>query len=277
MTYLVTGASSGIGRAVAVRLAEHGHKVVAGVRREGDAPAHPSIRPVLLDVTDAAQMAAAANDVAPLSGLINNAGVAFAGPLEYIPLGRLREQLEINVVGVVAACQAFLPALRAGHGRIVIVSSTAGRVATPLLGAYNASKFAAEAIADTLRQELSPWRLPVVVVEPGSFKSRNRATTATAAETDRALTGDDAERRYGPAMDAFLRFSEQRESKAGHPDQVAAVIEEALTTDKPRPRYLVGSDARMVVALSRCLPTRILDAMLAKSIGLPQGCRERLL
>ncbi|RSD14768.1 SDR family NAD(P)-dependent oxidoreductase [Amycolatopsis eburnea] len=146
MTFLVTGTSSGIGRAIAVRLAEHGHEVVAGVRKIADAPAHPRIRPVELDVTDAAQLAAAAKDIGPLSGLVNNAGITVSAPVEHIPLDRLRAQFEVNVVGVVAVCQAFLPGVRAGRGRIVMISSSSGRVAIPLLGAYSASKFAVEAL-----------------------------------------------------------------------------------------------------------------------------------
>lgn len=271
MTYLVTGASSGIGRAVAVYLAERGHGVVAGVRRAADAPAHSLIRPVLLDVTDAAQLAAAAANTGPLSGLINNAGVTFAGPVEYLPLDRLREQLEVNVVGLVAATQAFLPAVRAGRGRIVMISSTAGRVATPLLGAYSASKFAVEAISDALRMELRAWGLPVIVIEPGSFKSRNRASTEAAVSAYRVAMSEEAEARYGQAMDNFVQFSKKTEASAADPEGVAAVVERALTVSRPRERYLVGADARMTVALRRHLPTRKMDAMLCKAIGLPQG------
>jgi NAD(P)-dependent dehydrogenase (short-subunit alcohol dehydrogenase family) len=275
MTYLVTGASSGIGRAVAVRLAERGDEVVAGVRRAADAPAHSRIRPVTLDITDAAQLAAAAKDVGQLSGLINSAGVTFAGPVEHLPLDRLREQLEVNVVGLVAATQAFLPAIRAGRGRVVMIGSTGGRVATPLLGAYSASKFALEAISDALRQELRPWGVPVVIIDPGSFKSQNRASTETALQADRASMSKDAERQYGQAMDAFIQFSRKIEAGAGDPDRVAAVVERALTTSRPRARYLVGTDARIAVALSRFLPTRTMDAGLSRTMGLPRRMSDR--
>jgi NAD(P)-dependent dehydrogenase (short-subunit alcohol dehydrogenase family) len=269
-TYLVTGTSSGIGRAVALRLAEHGHDVIAGVRRASDAPAHPRIRPLTLDITDAAQLAAAAEDIGQLSGLVNSAGVTFAGPVEHLPLDRLREQLEVNVVGLVAATQAFLPAIRAGRGRVVMIGSTGGRVATPFLGAYSASKFAVEAISDALRQELAPWSVPVIVIEPGSFKSRNRASTEAAAAADRAAMGENAERRYGQAMDAYIQFSRKLEANAGDPERVAAVVERALTSSRPRARYLVGNDARMAVTLSRLLPTRTMDALLTRNIGLPR-------
>jgi NAD(P)-dependent dehydrogenase (short-subunit alcohol dehydrogenase family) len=275
MTYLVTGASSGIGRAVAVRLAERGHDVIAGVRRAADAPAHSRIRPVTLDVTDAAQLAAVAKDAGQLSGLINNAGVTFAGPVEHLPLDRLREQLEVNVVGLVAATQAFLPAIRAGRGRVVMIGSTGGRVATPFLGAYSASKFAVEAISDALRQELAPWGVPVIIIEPGSFKSQNRASTEIALQADRASMSKDAERRYGQALDAFIQFSRKIEAGAGDPDRVAAMVERALTTRRPRARYLVGTDARIAVALSRFLPTRTMDAQLSRTIGLPRRMSDR--
>jgi NAD(P)-dependent dehydrogenase (short-subunit alcohol dehydrogenase family) len=275
MTYLVTGASSGIGRAVAVRLAERGGEVVAGVRRAADAPAHARIRPVALDVTDAAQLAAAANEVGHLNGLINNAGVTFAGPVEHLPLDRLREQLEVNVVGLVATTQAFLPAIRAGRGRVIMIGSTAGRVVTPFLGAYSASKFALEAISDALRQELRPWGVPVVIVDPGSFKSQNRASTETALQADRASMSKEAERRYGQALDAFVRFSRKVEAGAGDPDRVAAVVERALTTSRPRARYLVGADARTVVTLSRFLPAWTMDALLSRSVGLPRRMSDR--
>ncbi|WSL71934.1 SDR family NAD(P)-dependent oxidoreductase [Streptomyces sp. NBC_01723] len=227
--------------------------------------------PVALDVTDTAQLAAAAKGLGPLSGLVNNAGITFSGPLEHMPLDRLREQLEVNTVGVLAVSQAFLPALRAGRGRLVMISSTAGLVTVPLLGAYSASKFALEAIADALRQELAPWGLPVIVVNPGSFKSQNRPKTDAKAESDRADMDEKAERQYGKAMDVFLQFNKKVEAGAGPPERVAAVVEQALIVRRPRPRYLVGSDARMTVALKRLLPTQTVDALLSRFIGLPRS------
>jgi NAD(P)-dependent dehydrogenase (short-subunit alcohol dehydrogenase family) len=273
--YLVTGASSGIGRAVAVHLAEHGHQVIAGARRAADVPVHALIRPVALDVTDAAQLAALAADTGPLSGLVSNAGVTFAGPVEYLPLVRLREQLEVNVVGLVAATQAFLPAVRAGRGRLVMISSIAGRVATPLLGAYSASKFAVEAICDALRMELRPWGVPVIVIEPGAFKSRNRAGTETALSADRAGMGEQAERRYGQAMDNFVQSMRTTEADAADPDDVAAVVERALTATRPQERYLAGDDARMTLEASQRLTTREMDQILCQALGLPQGTSDQ--
>src|SRR5215218_6632073 len=157
-TVLVTGASSGIGEATALHLKELGFDPVGAVRKDEDAQRLGSqgLRTVKLDVTDSASIAAARAELgdAPLAGLVNNAGVAVASPLEFLPLDLLRHQLEINLVGQVAVTQQFLPSLRAARGRIVNVSSIGGRVALPLLAAYNASKFALEAISDSLRREL---------------------------------------------------------------------------------------------------------------------------
>src|ERR671915_2319963 len=174
-TVLVTGASSGIGEATALHLKELGFDAVAAVRKNEDAErlAGRGLRTVKLDVTDVDSIDAARDELAggPLAGLVNNAGIAVAAPLEYLPLDQLRDQLEVNLVGQLAVTQRFLPALRAGRGRIVNVSSIGGRVALPLLGAYHASKFALEAISDTLRRELRSQGVDVIVIEPGGVKT----------------------------------------------------------------------------------------------------------
>jgi NAD(P)-dependent dehydrogenase (short-subunit alcohol dehydrogenase family) len=151
-TAVVTGASSGIGQACAVRLARAGWRVLAGVRREGDAP--DGTEELLLDVTDPEQIRGAAERVDELHGLVNNAGIALGSPLELVPVDQLRHQLEVNLVGQVAVTQALLPALRRAKGRIVFMGSIAGRSALPFLAPYAASKHALEAVADSLRLEL---------------------------------------------------------------------------------------------------------------------------
>ena len=169
---LVTGASSGIGLASALRLAGAGWRVYGGVRTAADADAlrQHGIEPVELDVTDAAQIDAATAAVGPeLDGLVDNAGIAVAAPLELVPLDELRRQLEVNVVGQIAVLQAVLPALRRARGRVVLMGSIGGRSALPFLGPYAASKHALEALADSLRVELRPFGLAVSIVEPGSI------------------------------------------------------------------------------------------------------------
>jgi NAD(P)-dependent dehydrogenase (short-subunit alcohol dehydrogenase family) len=162
-TVFVTGASTGIGRATALELARRGWAVLAGLRRPAELG--PGITPVELDVTSPAQVAALRGR--PLDALVNNAGIAVTGPLEYLPLEELREQLEVNTVGQLAVIQACLPALRAARGRIVNVSSVSGRIAFPTYGPYAASKFALEALSDSLRRELRGSGVDVVVVQPG--------------------------------------------------------------------------------------------------------------
>src|SRR5918996_79044 len=179
---VVTGASTGIGRATALDLVSRGFDVFAGVRREADgdsvaAESSGAVTPVILDVTDAATIDGAALRVTDavgdggLRGLVNNAGIAEPAPLEIMPIDALRRQLEVNLVGQVAVTQAFLPLIRAARGRVVNISSVGGRVASPALGAYSASKYAIEALSDAMRMELHPWGIQVSVIEPGSIST----------------------------------------------------------------------------------------------------------
>jgi NAD(P)-dependent dehydrogenase (short-subunit alcohol dehydrogenase family) len=198
-TAVVTGASSGIGQACAVRLARAGWRVLAGVRREGDAP--DGTEELLLDVTDPEQIRGAAERVDELHGLVNNAGIALGSPLELVPVDQLRHQLEVNLVGQVAVTQALLPALRRAKGRIVFMGSIAGRSALPFLAPYAASKHALEAVADSLRLELKPFGIPVSIVEPGSIRTAiwSRSPTSSPRRRTRRMpcsTGS-ASRRSG--------------------------------------------------------------------------------
>lgn len=258
-TALVTGASSGIGAACARRLAARGWRVLAGVRRPGQAP--PEATEVLLDVTDAASIAAAARAVERLDGLVNNAGIAVAAPLEFLPLDELRRQLEVNLVGQLAVSQAFLPAVRAAGGRIVFVGSIAGRSALPLLGAYAMSKFALEAMADVMRVELRPDGIEVAIVEPGTIATPiwGRPQPVADALPPQALE------RYGKRMAAFRARAAARAAKAAPAELVAEVVEHALSSARPRSRYLVGRDARIRALLER-LPDRLRDHLIARAL-----------
>jgi NAD(P)-dependent dehydrogenase (short-subunit alcohol dehydrogenase family) len=257
-TALVTGASSGIGTATASRLARFGWRVLAGVRREGDAP--EGTEEVLLDVTDGAQIEAAAERVEELHGLVNNAGIALASPLEFVPLEELRRQLEVNVLGQVAVTQAFLPALRRARGRIVFIGSIAGKSALPFLGPYAASKHAIEAIADSLRVELSPWGIGVTLVEPGTIKTP--IWTRSASRVDELLETMDGRDRmeslYGERIARFREIALARGQAGESPESVAEAVEEALTASRPRTRRLVGRDARIRAGVE-LLPDRLRD------------------
>jgi NAD(P)-dependent dehydrogenase (short-subunit alcohol dehydrogenase family) len=271
-TVLVTGASTGIGEATALHLREHGFDAVAGVRsdEDGERLAHSGLRTVKLDVTDAGQIAAVAAELGDgaLAGLVNNAGIAVAAPLEFLPLEQLRRQLEVNLVGQVAVTQALLPALRRGRGRIVNVSSIGGRVALPLLGAYNMSKFALEAFSDSLRRELRGQGVDVIVIEPGGIKTPIwKKGNALADELAGRITPE-GERLYGPMIDAVRRETVRIEQVRGLPARdVAELIGTALTSSRPRARYVIGKEAKSRAVAARILPDRVMDRLIGRALG----------
>ena len=262
---LVTGASSGIGEACALRLARAGWYVFAGVRATDDgerlrAAGSGRIEPVRVDVTDGASIAAAAQWIGdgPLHGLVNNAGIALAMPLEFLPLNELRRQLEVNLIGQVAVTQAFLPQLRAANGRIVFVGSVAGRSALPFLGAYAASKHALEAVADSLRIELRPFGIEVTIVEPGTIATEIWRKGGELFQQLAERVPGELGTLYGARMTAFRDAATAAGRRAEPADGVAAVVESALTSERPKARILVGRDARRRARVER-LPARWRD------------------
>jgi NAD(P)-dependent dehydrogenase (short-subunit alcohol dehydrogenase family) len=256
-TALVTGASSGIGAACARRLESAGWQVFSGVRAAGDAAAGTE---VLLDVTSVEQIRAAAKEIGQIDALVNNAGIAIAMPLEFLPLDELRRQLEVNVIGQVAVTQAFLPHLRRSRGRIVFVGSIAGKSALPFLGAYAASKHALEAIADTLRIELRPFGVEVSLVQPGTIKTPIWTKSAALAESLAGAAPPQLGALYGERVAAFGRFARERGAKGASVEAVAAAVEQALTQGRPRTRKLVGRDAKLRSGVER-LPDRVRDSV----------------
>ena len=270
-TVLVTGASSGIGEATALHLREIGFTPIAAVRKDADAERLEGLglRTARIDVTDAGQIAAAREAIGdePLAGLVNNAGIAVAAPLEFLPIDKLRQQLEINLIGQVAVTQAFLPALRRGRGRIVNVSSIGGRVALPLVGAYNASKFGLEGASDALRRELRPHGVDVILIEPGGVKTPIWKKGEALADEMTADMPPEAERLYG-RMIAKLRAETRKidEERGSEPRAVAEAIGTALTASRPRARYLVGGDAKMRARMAAVLPARVLDRLIVRAL-----------
>jgi len=276
-TVLVTGAGRGIGAAAALRLAAAGWDVHAGVRREQDGAAllekSPArVRVVRLDVTCAEDIAALPERLpASLDGVVNNAGIATIGPIEGLALNDVRREFEVNLIGQVAVTQAVLPRLRAARGRVVFVSSISGRIAAPMVGAYCASKFALEGLADALRMELRPWRVPVSLVEPAQTDtdmwrgadSALDAAISTLAPEHRAL--------YAKHIEGMrTRMIPMARRLARSPVGVATAIERALTDRRPRARYIVGPGPRTQVVLSRLTPTPMLDATLRMVAGVPR-------
>ena len=229
--------------------------MLAGVRNEEDAPA--GTEAALLDVTNGDHVQALAH-LEALDGLVNNAGIALAAPLEFLPLDELRRQLEVNVIGQVAVTQAVLPALRSSGGRVVFVGSIAGRSALPFLSAYAASKHALEAISDSLRIELAPWGIHVTIVEPGTILTRIWTRSAERADALAARMGPRAPELYGERMAAFRRVAAKRGASGASADAVATVVARALASARPRTRYLVGRDARLRAGVER-LPDRLRD------------------
>jgi NAD(P)-dependent dehydrogenase (short-subunit alcohol dehydrogenase family) len=274
---LVTGASTGIGRASALRLHGAGWRVFAGVRREQDAEelrgaASQRLVPLILDITDPGQIGAAAERVAAeagggLEGLVNNAGVAIPGPLETLAIEDFRRQLEVNLTGHVAVTQAVLAQVRVARGRIVFISSIGGRIAFPLTGAYHAAKFGIEAVGDVFRQELRPWGISVSIVEPGSIDTpiweRGERTADRLGERS-----PQREALYGQAVASYRKVVRQLAARGIAPEKVAEAIEHALTAGRPRARYLVGLDARVQARLKPLLPTPVFDRIVAKAMGL---------
>lgn len=273
---VVTGSSTGIGRASALALAREGFTVFAGVRKPEDgealvAAAEGELEPLALDIADGASIAAATERVREatagrLAGLVNNAGIVVPGPVEAVDLDELRRQLEVNVVGQVAVTQAFLPMIRAARGRVVLMSSIGGRMSVPHLSAYNASKHALEAIGDSLRQEMRQFGVEVAIVEPGSVATPFWDKGHAEAPKARAAMGPELLEIYGPELDQLEAASRKTAARGVAPDRVAEAIVQALTAAKPRTRYLVGVDAKIQAQLRRLLPDRVLDRLIAREL-----------
>ena len=272
---LVTGAARGIGRSIATHLAAGGWDVIAGVRNEQDAAAitaaHPQrISSVLLDVTDPEQIAALDNSLPErLDAVVNNAGVAVGGPIEAVPPDELRRQFEVNVFGQIAVVQAVLPRLRRSRGRVVFISSVSGKISTPLTGAYAASKFAIEAMADALRVELKPWNIAVVVVEPAQTDTDMWRTAEAQADATAAAMSSEHRGLYARHLTGYKKTIPMSQRLAVSPEKVAKVVEEALTARRPRARYVVGLAPRVQAALVPILPTVLRDSLLRRVSGQP--------
>lgn len=276
---LISGGSRGIGRATALRLAAAGWTVYATVRAAGDgedlvAEAAGEIHPLRLDVTDDEQIAAL-DEALPerLDAIVNNAGIVVSGPLETLSAAELREQFDVNVVGAVTLTNLVLPRLREARGRIVFVSSLSGMISTPMTGAYNASKFALEAIADAWRLELRPWGIEVVLIEPAMTDTDLWRNAPETLESEAAEMSAEHRDLYADHLDGMRRMVPRVQKMAKPVDGVAAAIEKALTAARPRARYPVGVDVRVQAALSGVTPDRVKDAAFGRLTGMPRAKR----
>lgn len=278
---VITGVSSGIGYGAAGEFVRNGYRVFGSVRKWEDAERlagemGPNFRPLHFDVTDRDAVLRAAEEVGEalggvgLDGLINNAGTAIGGPLMLQPLEQVRAHFEINVLGLVSVTQAFLPLLGAnkdrahGPGRIFNVSSVGGRIASPFIGAYAGTKHAVEGISDSLRRELLPYGIDVIVIEPGAV--RTEIWDKGAAGTDRYAGSD-----YADAMARFARYAEDLAGNGYSPEEFGRFVREAFEQKRPRTRYAISRRKLASFTIPRLLPDRLLDRLIARNVGLAPG------
>ena len=281
---VVTGASTGIGKAIALALDANGFKVFAGVRKQSDAEAlereaEGTMTPVLLDVTDASSISRAVETVEALTdgrlyGLINNAGVGLGGPLELVPMTETRKLMEVNVIGLLATTQAFVPLLRKGRGRIVNIGSLAGLVAMPGASAYAASKFAVQAITDSLRLELKPFGIRVTIVDPGAVESALWEKGRAQKQAILDAASPELLHLYAPLIEIGKRLGENPRDILPASYVVKDVMH-ALTSSNPKPRYLVGPGTKKAAKLAR-MPVWLRDSLLNKFMrsGVESGRRD---
>jgi len=269
---VVTGASSGIGRACCLHLDSVGYRVFATVRKPSDGEhlqedTSGRIVPVLMDVTEPQQVREAATSVdqmtgkTGLKGLINNAGIVITGPLEFLPIEELERQFSINVTGQITSSQAFLPLLRRGGGRIINLGSISDRIALPFLGPYAASKAALASLSEALRRELRPWHIPVSLIEAGNVQTPLREKSLALAAEIISQLPEAAESLYGPAFEKQMNVRRKIQA-ATTVEEAAQFIRRILETKRPKPRYLLGRDARFAAAMARLVPKRVLDRIL---------------
>ena len=273
LNVLVTGASSGIGRAAALEFASRGHQVFAAARREQAlatlTTARPNISAVTLDVTDAGSVDRAWAKISASTGgsgvdvLVNNAGFALSGPIEVLADADVRRQFATNVFGLLTMARTVLPSMRTrGSGRVINISSLVGRTTFPGMGVYGATKYAVEALSDALRQETAGFGIHVVIIEPGFVAtSLGEAADALPAE-QRETTGA-----YAEMMARGTRYVAAQIAKGIAPERVAAAIVSAAEHPSPRPRYVVPGSARPLIALLTALPARLSDRVKQRAIA----------
>jgi NAD(P)-dependent dehydrogenase (short-subunit alcohol dehydrogenase family) len=265
----ITGASTGIGRTTATRLATAGYDVIPGLRRDEPLP-KPVLAPVILDLADRATIGPACEEVIAranghLVGLINNAGVMVSGPFETVSLDDWRLQFEVNLFGHLAITNALLPSLRSNAGRVITVGAARGRVAAPYMSPYISSKFALRGWMDGLRIELAPQGIKAILIEPGAVSTPLWDKENAASDEHMATLGEDDSERYAGPVAGARKSAASAERHAISPEDCAKVIEHALTAKRPQGRYLIGPDAHLQAGIAM-LPTRLLDGLARRSV-----------
>lgn len=279
---VITGASSGIGKATATLLAQHGWRVFAAVRKEEDArkleaESNGALEGILLDVTNGESIAVAAQEVAKrlegrgLDALFNNAGIGATAPVEYMPLDQVREIFEVNLFGQIGVIQAFLPLLRRARGRIINSGSVGDHITPPFGGALAGSKAAFASFSAALRLELRPQGVAVCLLEPGAILTPAVEKTLGGVEKTISELPPEGRALYGEGMRSMARAFTQKEQEGSPPEVVAAVVERALTDRHPSTRYPAGKESRKLALLARFLPEKLVDRAILKAFGLPKA------
>lgn len=264
---LVTGAGRGIGLAITRHLSDRGWEVYATARSDADLAALgrlPQVHPIKLDVTDRAAVARLPEQLPPrLDGVVNNAGIIVQGPVETVPLDDLSRQLEVNVTSQIAVVQAVLPLLREARGRVVFMSSVSGLITTPGTGAYSASKYALESLADALRMELRPWRIPVSLIEPGPTRTDMWGDALDDYDRMTSRLSPAHQVLYASHLTGTRKLLGRMQKLAGDPGKVVKAVDRALTSRHPRRRYRCDNVSRAQIAVVAVTPTAVNDAVLA--------------
>jgi NAD(P)-dependent dehydrogenase (short-subunit alcohol dehydrogenase family) len=271
---IITGASTGMGAATARELARRGFHVLAGVRRDRDADAikGPGIDPLIIDITNPDHIRALATRVhgdpqgRAVRALVNNAAIAVNAPVEVFAIDEWRRLFEVNLFGHIAVTQTLLPALIRSKGRVVNISSVGGRIAMATYGPYASAKFALEAVSDSLRREIAPFGVQVVVVEPGAVRTEMAGRAIAAAHELASIMTPEQSQRYGGLVQAITAQAAWFTESGLSADAAAKVIAKAVTARKPRTRYTIGRDAALLTLSARILPDRILDRVFAAAL-----------
>jgi len=276
---LITGASTGIGEASALEMANNGWYVFAGVRKKEDGEklqekAGRAIIPLILDVTKKEDIKEAEKRVQEivenigLAGLVNNAGIAIPGPLEILPIEDIKQQIQVNLLGVIVMIQTFLPLIRVSQGRIVVIGSNSGFWCEPFLSIYGATKFGLEGIVDALRLELRPWNINVSIIEPGCIRTPIYEKSRESISKLQDKTPIEKQNLYAKAINALLSSVDIAEKIAVSPEKVAKAVRHALESRRPKTRYRVGIDSKIESFLIKFIPDHLRDYIIRKLMRL---------
>lgn len=269
---VITGASSGVGRASVGLLSEKGFKVIACVRKEKDAEdlkrEFGNIDSVLLELQDQSSIEKAAKtlgkitDKEGLKGIVNCAGTIFSGPLESIPRRQWFEQYDVNLFGTMAVTQAMLPMIRKGQGRIINIGAVGGGLSLPFFGAIASSKIAFQAVNDCLRRELHPWGIRVIIIEPGGIDTPANDKMLESVKAHLNEVNEISKKRYGKSMESFTKWAYKKHQTNLKPNQVAKVVFKAFKSKYPKTRYRLGWDSRSAALAKWILPDKIFDRII---------------